>query len=81
MYFTYVLLLRALSRSGPQLVRTLDATAGERETRDRLEQLVRVADGCPSTFDETSMFSGGKEAEVRSPLSLSRGPRRRPTGS
>ncbi|GAA5936261.1 hypothetical protein JCM3775_006447 [Rhodotorula graminis] len=64
MYFTYVLLLRALSRSGPQLVRTLDATAGERETRDRLEQLVRVADGCPSTFDETSMFSGGKEAEL-----------------
>ncbi|GAA5912698.1 hypothetical protein JCM8208_007734 [Rhodotorula glutinis] len=64
MYFTYVLLLRALSRSGPQLVRTLDATAGEQETRDRLEQLVRVADGCPSTFDETSMFSGGKEAEL-----------------
>lgn len=64
MYFTYVLLLRALARSGPQLVHTLEDTAGELETRDRLQALVKVANGCPSTFDETSMFSG-KEAEVR----------------
>ncbi|GAA6002909.1 ER oxidoreductin [Rhodotorula paludigena] len=58
MYFTYVLLLRALSRSGPQLVRTLEDTAGEVDTRAKLAQLVDVANGCPSTFDETSMFSG-----------------------
>ncbi|GAA5828868.1 hypothetical protein JCM3770_001803, partial [Rhodotorula araucariae] len=64
MYFTYVLLLRALSRAGPQLVRTLDETAGGAEARDALARLVDVADGCPSTFDETSMFSGGKEAEL-----------------
>lgn len=64
MYFTYVLLLRALARSGPQLVQTLEDTAGERETRDRLQALVKVANGCPSTFDETSMFSG-QEAKVR----------------
>ncbi|GAA5993381.1 hypothetical protein JCM10908_002638 [Rhodotorula pacifica] len=63
MYFTYVLLLRALARSGPQLVQTLENTAGERETRDRLQGLVKVANGCPSTFDETSMFSG-KEAKL-----------------
>lgn len=63
MYFTYVLLLRALARSGPQLVHTLEDTAGELETRDRLQALVKVANGCPSTFDETSMFSG-KEAEL-----------------
>lgn len=64
MYFTYVLLLRALARSGPQLVQTLQDTAGEQETRDRLAGLVKVANGCPSTFDEKSMFSG-KEAQVR----------------
>lgn len=63
MYFTYVLLLRALARSGPQLVQTLEDTAGELETGDRLQALVKVANGCPSTFDETSMFSG-KEAKV-----------------
>ncbi|BGP56261.1 endoplasmic oxidoreductin-1 [Rhodotorula sphaerocarpa] len=63
MYFTYVLLLRALARSGPQLVRTLEETAGELDTRDSLKGLVQVANGCPSTFDETSMFSG-KEAEL-----------------
>lgn len=68
MYFTYVLLLRALARSGPQLVRTLEETAGELDTRDSLKGLVQVANGCPSTFDETSMFSG-KEAEVRCFLS------------
>ncbi|BGP41074.1 endoplasmic oxidoreductin-1 [Rhodotorula kratochvilovae] len=64
MYFTYVLLLRALSRAGPQLVRTLDDTAGGADAHAALERLVSVADGCPSTFDETSMFSGGKEAEL-----------------
>ncbi|GAA5907739.1 hypothetical protein JCM5296_007457 [Sporobolomyces johnsonii] len=63
MYFTYVLLLRALSRSGPQLLRTLEDTASEPGTIEALRELVEVANGCPSTFDETSMFSGA-EAEI-----------------
>ncbi|GAA5944516.1 hypothetical protein JCM1841_006465 [Sporobolomyces salmonicolor] len=63
MYFTYVLLLRALSRSGPQLLRTLEDTASDPGTTEALRELVDVANGCPSTFDETSMFSGA-EAEI-----------------
>ena len=48
-------------------MRTLDETAvGEEGMRRELKELVRVANGCPSTFDETSMFIG-QEAEV-SPL-------------
>ncbi|GAA5916766.1 hypothetical protein JCM6882_003052 [Rhodosporidiobolus microsporus] len=64
MYFTYVLLLRALSRSGPQLVRTLGDTAASQDEISRLKGMVEVANGCPSTFDETSMFNGGAEAEL-----------------
>ncbi|GAA5824471.1 hypothetical protein JCM11251_000437 [Rhodosporidiobolus azoricus] len=64
MYFTYVLLLRALSRSGPQLVRTLRDTAANEDEVGRLSRMVEVASGCPSTFDETSMFNGGPEAET-----------------
>lgn len=63
-YFTYVLLLRALSKSGPQLLRTLQDTSSEAATIEKLSTLVDVATGCPSTFDETSMFSG-PSAEVR----------------
>ncbi|GAA5854771.1 hypothetical protein JCM5353_006492 [Sporobolomyces roseus] len=64
MYFTYVLLLRAFARSGPSLMRTLEETAvGEEGTKKELKELVRVANGCPSTFDETSMFIG-QEAEI-----------------
>ncbi|GAA6018256.1 hypothetical protein JCM10207_002887 [Rhodosporidiobolus poonsookiae] len=64
MYFTYVLLLRALGRSGPLLVRTLDDTAASADEKARLDALVKTANGCPSTFDETSMFNGGAEAEL-----------------
>ncbi|GAA6034544.1 hypothetical protein JCM8097_005385 [Rhodosporidiobolus ruineniae] len=64
MYFTYVLLLRALSRSGPQLVRTMGDTAASAEETQRMKALVETANGCPSTFDETSMFSGGPEADL-----------------
>ncbi|BGP33040.1 endoplasmic oxidoreductin-1 [Rhodotorula toruloides] len=63
MYFTYVLLLRALSRAGPQLVQTLEATHAARNEVEGLSGLVKVAGGCPSTFDESTMFSGGKEAQ------------------
>lgn len=72
MYFTYVLLLRALSRAGTQLVHTLEATHAAPEEVGGLRELVRVAGGCPSTFDESTMFSsGGKEALVRCAVSLS----------
>ncbi|GAA5853012.1 hypothetical protein JCM8547_004768 [Rhodosporidiobolus lusitaniae] len=64
MYFTYVLLLRALARSGPPLVKTLNDTAASTEELERLEGLVKTANGCPSTFDEGSMFLGGPEAEL-----------------
>ena len=53
-------------------MRTLEETAvGEEGTRKELKELVRVANGCPSTFDETSMFIG-QEAEVRLPIPLRR---------
>ncbi|GAA5871804.1 hypothetical protein JCM16303_000870 [Sporobolomyces ruberrimus] len=72
MYFTYVLLLRAFSRSGPSLLKTLGETAttsiatreaGGTSTITKLEDLLKVAKGCPSTFDETSMFVGA-EAQI-----------------
>lgn len=57
-------------------MRTLEETAvGEEGTKKELKELVRVANGCPSTFDETSMFIG-QEAEV-SPLSLTLESRKR----
>ena len=37
----------------------LEATSKEADgTREKLMELVSVAKGCPSTFDENSMFSG-----------------------
>lgn len=62
-YFTYVVLLRALAKSGPQLVRTLGATAGDQDTVAKFNTLLGHAQGCPTTFDEGSMFSG-PEAET-----------------
>lgn len=60
-YFAYVVLLRALSKSGPQLLQTLAETSSEAatdSTKAKLEELIHIAHSCPSTFDETSMFSG-----------------------
>lgn len=54
-------MLRALSKSGPQLLATLaDTSINSRTdgTKEKLQELIGVAQGCPSTFDETSMFSG-----------------------
>ncbi|SCV70020.1 BQ2448_1414 [Microbotryum intermedium] len=64
-YFTYVLLLRALSKSGPLLLDTLKTTEAEPATMGRMKSLIKTATGCPTTFDEGSMFTG-VEAEVRS---------------
>ncbi|GAA5948755.1 hypothetical protein JCM3765_004996 [Sporobolomyces pararoseus] len=68
MYFTYVLLLRALSRSGPSLLKTLKETSSTNtsklldqemlDTRFELGELVKVAKSCKETFDESSMFVG-----------------------
>ncbi|KAM0749062.1 endoplasmic oxidoreductin [Meredithblackwellia eburnea MCA 4105] len=58
-YFTYVVALRALSKAGPKfLVRALDDASSDEGTKVKFEKLVKLANGCPSTFDETSMFSG-----------------------
>lgn len=69
-YFTYVVALRALAKAGPELVRALEETAGDNgvagDARKKLQDLTVKANGCPSTFDESSMFSGA-EAEVRPP--------------
>ncbi|SCZ90226.1 BZ3500_MvSof-1268-A1-R1_Chr9g10758 [Microbotryum saponariae] len=62
-YFTYVLLLRALSKSGPFLLDTLKNTEAEPATIGRMKGLIKSATGCPTTFDEGSMFTG-VEAEV-----------------
>ncbi|KDE06115.1 hypothetical protein MVLG_03532 [Microbotryum lychnidis-dioicae p1A1 Lamole] len=62
-YFTYVLLLRALSKSGPLLLDTLKNTEAEPATIGRMKGLIKSATGCPTTFDEGSMFTG-VEAEV-----------------
>lgn len=83
MYFTYVLLLRAFSRSGPLLLKTYQETSPssstqkyglavvEREedgTLNELKELIEVANGCPSTFDETSMFVGPQAQVSRPPI-------------
>lgn len=69
-YFTYVVALRALSKAGPQLVQALETTANDGGAaggaKAKLEALIQLAQGCPSTFDETSMFSG-PSSEVRLP--------------
>lgn len=68
-YFAYVVLLRALSKSGPQLLQTLAETssgAATDGTKAKLEELIHVAHSCPSTFDETSMFSGPSSQVRRS---------------
>jgi hypothetical protein len=69
MYFTYVLLLRALTRSTTNtiggensLLKTLKETTTTsseetEETRNQLKDLLNLAQNCPATFDENSMFS------------------------
>ncbi|BGP17089.1 hypothetical protein JCM10213_006881 [Rhodosporidiobolus nylandii] len=65
LYFTYSLVLRALSRSGPQILRTMADTAAAPDEVGRVRAMLERAKGCENTFDETSMFaSGGKGAEL-----------------
>lgn len=67
-YFTYVVALRALSKAGPQILAALEDNSGDggaaNGTRAQLEDLINRAQSCPSTFDETSMFTGAS-SEVR----------------
>ncbi|GAA5979726.1 hypothetical protein JCM11641_004066 [Rhodosporidiobolus odoratus] len=60
MYFTYILLLRALSRSGPQILSTMNETAGSLEEVERVRRLVDQAGACEAGrgFDEARMFEG-----------------------
>ncbi|GAA5974961.1 hypothetical protein JCM5350_004521 [Sporobolomyces pararoseus] len=63
MYFTFVLLLRSLSRSGPSLLKTLGETTSSSspemiKTKFELGELVEIAKSCKETFDENSMFLG-----------------------
>ncbi|KAK4054599.1 endoplasmic oxidoreductin-1 [Microbotryomycetes sp. JL221] len=57
-YFTYVLLLRALAKSGDSLRQALVEHSADTQTIDKFKNLVSVSTECPGTFDETSMFSG-----------------------
>lgn len=59
-------MLRALTKSGPELLKTLDETSvisSTDGTKEKLKTLIESARGCGETFDEKSMFLGSS-AEV-----------------
>ncbi|OAD03632.1 hypothetical protein MUCCIDRAFT_143593, partial [Mucor lusitanicus CBS 277.49] len=60
-YFTYALLLRAVSKIGPYLDKYEYRTGSEQEdekTRLMVQDFIKSTDSCPSTFDENLMFKG-----------------------
>jgi hypothetical protein len=65
-YFTYALLLRAVKKFGPYLDKYEYRTGSPQEdekTRFMVQDFIKSADSCPSTFDENSMFKG-PEAQI-----------------
>jgi hypothetical protein len=65
-YFTYALLLRAVKKVGPYLDKYEYRTGNPQEdekTRLMVQDFIKSADSCPSTFDENLMFKG-PEAQI-----------------
>lgn len=66
-YFNYVLMLRALTKAAPYL-RSFDYSVGNSTVDERTQEVVRGlldrAVSCTATFDETSMFASGPDANI-----------------
>ena len=68
LYFVYLLELRALAKAAPYLAQQAFYTgrdAEDKETVIVVRELLNLISSFPDHFDETSMFTGGKQAEVR----------------
>jgi len=66
LYFVYLLELRALAKAGPYLAQQTFFTGREAEDKETLivvRELLNLISSFPDHFDETSMFTGGKQAE------------------
>ena len=67
LYFVYLLELRALAKAVPYLAQQTFFTGREAEDKETLivvRELLNLISSFPDHFDETSMFTGGKQAEV-----------------
>lgn len=65
LYFLYLLELRAVAKAAPYLTKELYYTGNDSEdadTRAAMQDFLRVVSSFPDHFNESSMFSGGKEA-------------------
>ncbi|XP_030034290.2 ero1-like protein isoform X2 [Manduca sexta] len=66
LYFVYLLEMRALAKAGPYLEHEEYFTGNpteDDETRDAIRNMLGVIYSFPEHFNETSMFTGGSQAE------------------
>jgi len=66
LYFVYLLELRALAKAAPYLTQQTYFTGRldeDKETVIAVKELLSLVQSFPDHFDETSMFTGGKQAE------------------
>jgi len=66
LYFVYLLELRALAKAAPYLTQQTFFTGREQEDKETViavKELLSLVQSFPDHFDETSMFTGGKQAE------------------
>ena len=67
LYFVYLLELRALAKAAPYFTHQTFYTGRESEDKDTniaVRELLSLIQTFPDHFDETSMFTGGKHAQV-----------------
>ena len=67
LYFVYLLELRALAKAAPYFTHQTFFTGRESEDKDTniaVRELLSLIQTFPDHFDETSMFTGGKHAQV-----------------
>ena len=67
LYFVYLLELRALAKAAPYFTHQTFYTGRESEDKDTniaVRELLSLIQSFPDHFDETSMFTGGKQAQV-----------------
>jgi len=66
LYFLYLLELRALAKAAPYLTQQTYFTgrsSEDKETVIAVKELLNLVQSFPDHFDETSMFTGGRQAE------------------
>ena len=71
LYFVYLLELRALAKASPYFTHQTFYTGRESEDKDTniaVRELLNLIQSFPDHFDESSMFAGGKHAQVQETL-------------